>query len=157
MCLLYLKFFVHSCTTPKPCSFILVHSLHGSGVSCLYVFKSYKSLSQLFLNIFRTFNLRSTVMTPTPIGTSITTPSSRSSKHVATMKKEADDYDDDATTNRLLTKLESKHFNKWVGALVYWLWEETHVLKMVGLNPSTIYWMDIFCCKNCNVCLKRQK
>ena len=29
-------------------------------------------------------------------------------------------------------------------ALVKWLWEETHVPKVVGLNPSTIYWMDIF-------------
>ena len=24
-----------------------------------------------------------------------------------------------------------------------WLWEETHGLKVVGLNPNTIYWMDI--------------
>ena len=30
------------------------------------------------------------------------------------------------------------------GALVWWLWEETRVLKFVGSNPSTIYWMDIF-------------
>ena len=29
-------------------------------------------------------------------------------------------------------------------ALVEWLWEETCVLKTVGLNPSTIIWMDIF-------------
>ena len=28
--------------------------------------------------------------------------------------------------------------------VVYWLWEETHVPKVVGSNPSTIYWMDIF-------------
>ena len=28
--------------------------------------------------------------------------------------------------------------------MVWWLWEETHVPKVVGLNPSTIYWMDIF-------------
>ena len=27
----------------------------------------------------------------------------------------------------------------WAGALVYWLWEETHVLKVVGSNPSTAY------------------
>ena len=25
-----------------------------------------------------------------------------------------------------------------------WLWEETHVLRVVGSNPSTEYWMDIF-------------
>ena len=30
------------------------------------------------------------------------------------------------------------------GALVYWSWEETHVPKVVGLNPGTVYWMDIF-------------
>ena len=24
------------------------------------------------------------------------------------------------------------------------LWEETHALKVVGSNPSTVYWMDIF-------------
>ena len=31
-----------------------------------------------------------------------------------------------------------------VGAPVQWLWEETHVLKFVGSNPSTVYWIDIF-------------
>ena len=30
------------------------------------------------------------------------------------------------------------------GALVKWLWEETHVPKIVSSNPSTVYWMDIF-------------
>ena len=30
------------------------------------------------------------------------------------------------------------------GALAQWIWEETHVLMVVGLNPSTVYWMDIF-------------
>ena len=24
-----------------------------------------------------------------------------------------------------------------------WLWEETHVLKAVGLNPGAVYWMDM--------------
>ena len=28
--------------------------------------------------------------------------------------------------------------------LVLWLWDETHVQKVVGWNPSTIYWMNIF-------------
>ena len=47
--------------------------------------------------------------------------------------------------------------------LVSWLWEETHVPKVVGSNPGTVYWMDMtfftfICCKNCNdVCLKRRK
>ena len=31
-----------------------------------------------------------------------------------------------------------------VKALVLWLWEETHVPKVVGSNPSTVPWMDIF-------------
>ena len=30
------------------------------------------------------------------------------------------------------------------GSLVYWLWEETHVLKVVGSNPGTIYEMELF-------------
>ena len=29
------------------------------------------------------------------------------------------------------------------GALVKWLWEETHVPKVVGSNPGTICWMDM--------------
>ena len=33
--------------------------------------------------------------------------------------------------------------------MVYWLWEETHVMKVVGSNPSTIYWMDNF--SHCSV------
>ena len=38
--------------------------------------------------------------------------------------------------------------------------KETHVPKVVGSHPTTVYWMDIFiviCCKKCIVCLKRQK
>ena len=30
------------------------------------------------------------------------------------------------------------------GALVKWLWEGTHVPKVVSSNPGTVYWMDIF-------------
>ena len=37
----------------------------------------------------------------------------------------------------------------------------THVLKVVGLNPCTVFWSDIFtnniCSKNLKVCLKRTK
>ena len=33
--------------------------------------------------------------------------------------------------------------------------------KVIGSNPGAVHWMDIFshrfCCKNCIVCLKRQK
>ena len=32
----------------------------------------------------------------------------------------------------------------WAGALVLWLWAETHVPKVMSSNPSTTYWMDIF-------------
>ena len=35
-------------------------------------------------------------------------------------------------------------FLPWAGALVWWLWEETHIPKVVGSNPDTVYWMDIF-------------
>ena len=28
--------------------------------------------------------------------------------------------------------------------MVLWLWEDTHVLNIVGSNPSTIYWVDSF-------------
>ena len=39
--------------------------------------------------------------------------------------------------------------------------EETHVPKVVGSNPGTVYWIDIFShifvVKICNVCLKRPK
>ena len=31
-----------------------------------------------------------------------------------------------------------------ISALVYWLWEEPHIPKVVGSNPRTVYWMDIF-------------
>ena len=34
--------------------------------------------------------------------------------------------------------------NSWAGALVQWLREETHVLKVECSNLSTVYWMDIF-------------
>ena len=27
--------------------------------------------------------------------------------------------------------------------MVWWLWEETHVPKVVGSNQGTVYWMDI--------------
>ena len=30
------------------------------------------------------------------------------------------------------------------GRETWWFWEETHVPKVVGSNPSTTYWMDIF-------------
>ena len=39
---------------------------------------------------------------------------------------------------------ESETRDKPDRALVQWLWEETHDLKVVGLNPGTVYWMDIF-------------
>ena len=47
-------------------------------------------------------------------------------------------------------------------ALVWWLWEKTHIPKVVvGLNPGTVYQMEffshIFVAKICNVCLKRPK
>ena len=71
-----------------------------------------------------------------------------------------------AASCRIILSLALHHFQfdgktsvGVAGALVYWLWEETRVLKVVGSNPSTIFLMDIFThisCKNCNVCLKAQ-
>ena len=29
--------------------------------------------------------------------------------------------------------------NKIMGALAKWLWEEAHILKVEGLNPSAVY------------------
>ena len=51
---------------------------------------------------------------------------------------------------------------KWVGALVYWLWETTRVQEVVDSNPSAVLWMEmtfftLICCKNCIVCLKGLK
>ena len=51
---------------------------------------------------------------------------------------------------------------KRAGALVWWLWEDTPVLKVVDSNPGAIYWMIItfftyICCKNCNVCNDENK
>ena len=46
--------------------------------------------------------------------------------------------------------------------MVKWLWEETHVPKVMGSNTGTVYCMDIFSpilvVKNCDdLCLKRPK
>ena len=38
---------------------------------------------------------------------------------------------------RALIKLSTEN-----RALVKWLWVTTHVQKVVGLNPSAVYWMD---------------
>ena len=32
----------------------------------------------------------------------------------------------------------------WAGAMVQWLWEETHVQEVLGVNPGHGYWMGIF-------------
>ena len=58
----------------------------------------------------------------------------------------------DVTTSKTKTKqslpsLASKEKTQrrsWAGAMVQWLWEETHVPKVLSLNPGIIYWMDIF-------------
>ena len=43
----------------------------------------------------------------------------------------------------LLDQKTKKHVVR-AGALVYWLWEETHVAKAMSSNPGAVYWMDIF-------------
>ena len=40
-----------------------------------------------------------------------------------------------------------KQINKlkiWAGAVVQWFWDKTNVHRVVGSNPSTLYWMDVF-------------
>ena len=48
-----------------------------------------------------------------------------------------------------MTSAPDKKDYSWTGALVLWLWEETHIQEVVGLNYGTGYH-----CKNGNVCLK---
>ena len=55
-----------------------------------------------------------------------------------------------------LTKMEPG----WDGAVVKWLWEETHFPKVVGSKSALdtqCTFLHIYCCKNCNVCLKKTK
>ena len=49
----------------------------------------------------------------------------------------------------LILKYFSSNFccNNWFGqskSPVEWLWETTRVREVMGLNPRTGYWMDIF-------------
>ena len=37
----------------------------------------------------------------------------------------------------LMLSLSLSQNKIWAGALVLWLWKETHVLKVEGLNPTT--------------------
>ena len=39
---------------------------------------------------------------------------------------------------------EKSSFKTRAVSLVKWLWQEAHVLKVVGSNPGTVYWTDIF-------------
>ena len=48
------------------------------------------------------------------------------------------------TLQKINLMIDCKHFNRRVGALVKWLWEETHVPKVVGSSPVTVFWIDIF-------------
>ena len=44
------------------------------------------------------------------------------------------------------------------GTLVQWLWQQTHVVKVMSSNPNTIYWMKfltLICFQICNVCLEK--
>ena len=55
-------------------------------------------------------------------------------------------WTDGAFQWNLESKINQKieYFILWAGALVLWLWEETHVPKVVSSNRDTVYWMDIF-------------
>ena len=41
-------------------------------------------------------------------------------------------------------EMQTEKAVNWAGALIQWLWEETHVPKVVFSNPNTMYWMDMF-------------
>ena len=43
----------------------------------------------------------------------------------------------------VVTKLIINKDSSRAGALVQWLWEETHVPKVVGSNPGAVYWMEM--------------
>ena len=45
---------------------------------------------------------------------------------------------------RFVVILKLNKFHRMGGSPDSWLWEETHVPMIVGLNPNTVYWMDIF-------------
>ena len=50
-------------------------------------------------------------------------------------------------TDRSLWKMLNQrytNFYRGARALVLWLWDKTHVLKVVGSNYGVVYWMDIF-------------
>ena len=49
----------------------------------------------------------------------------------------------------LLEYYSSRCHITWAGALDWWLWEETHVQEVVGLNPSTRYKMTFSAFKFC--------
>ena len=56
---------------------------------------------------------------------------------------------------------EAAQLTSWGRALVYWLWDGTHNLKVEDSNPCTVYWKDMFflliCCKNCSFCSKKSE
>ena len=43
----------------------------------------------------------------------------------------------------VMVKIHINLIKQW-GAFVQWLWEETHITKVVGSNPGTVYLLDIF-------------
>ena len=51
----------------------------------------------------------------------------------------------------------NKDLTPRAGALVQWLWDETHVPKAVVSNPSTIYCLDIFTYTCCKVVMTKNK
>ena len=64
-----------------------------------------------------------------------------SSRHLAKERNEKITWND---SNGIRNWRAIELLKSWLGALVQWLWEETHVPKVVGSNPGTVYWMAIF-------------
>ena len=54
------------------------------------------------------------------------------------------------SAKKVLKKFSSFSFPRFIaitfiilGGWVEWLWEETHVSKVMGSNPNIVHWMDI--------------
>ena len=77
-------------------------------------------------------------------------PASNKANRLIRLTRDDNDNDDtgnwsgyDSTTGRREYYSLTSYGMHGAGALDQWLWEDTHVLTVVGLNPRSIYWMDI--------------
>ena len=71
----------------------------------------------------------------------------------------ADRKDSDQTLKKKYLDQKLTHLTSQIIKREPWSWEETHVMKVVGSNHSTLsgYFFTYLCCKNCNFCWKVPK